>query len=162
MVTAVLEVSHGVKNLWLHGASAGMKSYPNYGQYIPIDYMKAFLRGLPYMWADKKYYNVEHNMLPFDFIQPFLNEYNKLRCEVSFFYMIFVCCIMNSSQLLSPQIMNVLELMLDESMSGWQPKMSKTGSLPHISYEARTPVPLGTMLRNSVVCGMHDWHFCTS
>lgn len=48
--------------------------------------------------------------------------------------------------------MNVLELMLDESMSGWRPKTSKTGGLPHISYEARKPVPLGTMLRNSVEC----------
>ena len=84
MVTAVLEVSRGVKNLWLHGALAGMKSYPNYGQYIPIDYMKALLHGLPYMWADKKYYDVEPNMLPFDFIQPFVDEYNKLRCVVSF------------------------------------------------------------------------------
>ena len=82
MVTAVLEVSHGVKNLWLHGASAGMKSYPNYCQYIHIDYMKAFLHGLPFMWADKKYYDVEPNMLPFDFIKPFVNEYNKLRFEV--------------------------------------------------------------------------------
>ena len=63
MVTAVLEVSRGVKNLGLHGASAGIKSYPNYGQYIPIDYMKAFLHGLPYMWADKKYYDVKPNML---------------------------------------------------------------------------------------------------
>jgi len=79
MVTAVLEVSRGVKNLWLHGASAGMKSY-----------MKAFLHGLPYMWADKKYYDVEPNMLPFDFIQPFVNEYNKLRCEVSFCDIILV------------------------------------------------------------------------
>ncbi|KAL3800329.1 hypothetical protein HJC23_003625 [Cyclotella cryptica] len=79
MVTAVLEVSRGVKNLWLYGASAGMKSYPNYGQYIPIDYMKAFLHGLPYMWAYKKYYDVEPNMLPFDCIQPFVDEYNKLR-----------------------------------------------------------------------------------
>ena len=72
------------ESLWLHGALAGMKSYPKYGQYIPIDYMKAFLHGLPYMWADKKYYDVEPNMLPFDFIQPFVDEYNKLRCEVSF------------------------------------------------------------------------------
>jgi hypothetical protein len=53
MVTAVLEVSRGVKILWLHGASAGIKSYPNYSQYIPIDYMEAFLHGLPYMLSFK-------------------------------------------------------------------------------------------------------------
>ncbi len=49
-----------------------------------LDFRETFLHGLPYMWADKKYYNVEPNMLPFDFIQPFVDEYNKLRCEVSF------------------------------------------------------------------------------
>ena len=59
-----------------------MKSHPYYGQYIPVDYMKAFLHGLPHMRADKKYYDVEPNMLPFDFIHPFMNEYNKLWCEV--------------------------------------------------------------------------------
>ena len=52
----------------------------------------------------------------------------------------------------SPQIMNVLELMLDESMSGWRQKTLKTCGLPHISYVVRKPVPLGTMLRNSVEC----------
>jgi len=84
MTTAVLEVRHGVKNLRLQGLPMGMKSYPNYEQYISIsiDYMQAFCHGLPYMCADKKYYNVEPDMLPFDFIQPFLNEYNKLQCEV--------------------------------------------------------------------------------
>ena len=42
--------------------------------------------------------------------------------------------------------------MLDESMSGWRPKTSKLGGLPNYTYEARKPVPLGTMFRNSVEC----------
>jgi hypothetical protein len=42
--------------------------------------------------------------------------------------------------------------MLDESMSGWRPKTSKTGGLPHITHEPRKPVPLGTMIRNAVEC----------
>mgnify|MGYP006203513335 FL=1 len=54
--------------------------------------------------------------------------------------------------LASSQAPNVLELMLDESRSGWRPKTSKTGGLPHISYEVWKPVPLGTMLRNFVEC----------
>eukprot|EP00957_Ditylum_brightwellii_P003228 245848-Ditylum_brightwellii.AAC.1 len=37
-------------------------------------------------------------------------------------------------------------------MSGWRPKTSKTGGQPHISYKPRKPVPLGTMVRNSVEC----------
>ncbi len=82
MVITILEVSYGVKNLWLQGAWAGVKSYPNYGQYISVDYMQVFLNELSYMWADKKYYDVELNVPPFDFILPFAKEYNNLQGEV--------------------------------------------------------------------------------
>jgi hypothetical protein len=71
------------------------ESIPKHGQYIPIDNMKAFLHGLPYIWADTKYYDVEPRMLQFDFIQPFVNEYNKLRCEVRCCGVIVVCFILN-------------------------------------------------------------------
>ena len=37
-------------------------------------------------------------------------------------------------------------------MSGWRPKTSKLGGLPNYTFEKRKPVPLGTMLRNSVEC----------
>lgn len=46
MVTAVLEVEKGVEGLWKRGKSGGMKEYPNYGQYIPQEYFRAFLHGL--------------------------------------------------------------------------------------------------------------------
>jgi hypothetical protein len=36
-----------------------MKQYPNYAQFIPIDYMKAFFHGFPYLWAERKYWDVE-------------------------------------------------------------------------------------------------------
>ena len=130
MVTSVLEVHQGVEKLWKSGPSVGMKQYPNYAQFIPIDYMKAFLHSFPYLWADRKYWDVERGLLPFDFITPFVNEYNHLRKKV----------------------IRVMYLMLDESMSGWRPKTSKRGGLPHISHEPRKPVPLGTMIRNAVEC----------
>ena len=94
-------------------------------------HFKMFLHGLPYLWADKKYWDIPPEDLPFDFIQPFVNEYNKNRTDM----------------------IHVLYLMLDESMSGWRPKTSKTGGLPHISHEPRKPVPLGTMIRNAVEVG---------
>ncbi len=90
MVTAVLEVHRGMDNLWKSGASAGMKAYPNYGQYIPVNYMKAFLHGLPYLWADEMYWDVDANMLPFDFIQPFVDQFNSKRSEAS---TSFLCCL---------------------------------------------------------------------
>ena len=85
MVTAVLEVHRGVDNLWKSGASAGMKAYPNYGQYIPVNYMKAFLHGLPYLWADEMYWDVDANMLPFDFMFPWhstISHGNKSCCSL--------------------------------------------------------------------------------
>lgn len=127
-MSAVTEVQTGVGNLWKNGESPGMKPYPNYGQYIPIDYFKAFMHGFPYLWADKKYWDVDKKSLPFDFLRPFMDEYNQLRTD----------------------ILRVFYLVLDESMSGWRPKTSKMGGLPHITYEARKPVDLGTMLRNAV------------
>ena len=130
MVMAVLEVHKGVAGLWQRGNSSGMKEFPNYGQYIPKDYFKAFLHGFPYLWADRKYWDVNRAELPFDFLAPFIGEYNGLRT----------------------QVLRVNYLVLDESMSGWRPKTSKRGGLPHISHEPRKPIPLDTMICNAVEC----------
>lgn len=80
----------------------GMKNYPKYGQYIPVDYMKAFYRDFLYLWADTKYWDFDKSVLPFDVIMPFLEKYKALRKKV----------------------LRVMHLMLDESMSGWRPKTS--------------------------------------
>lgn len=37
----------------------------------------------------------------------------------------------------------------DESMSGWKPRTTKFGGLPHISWILRKPVPLGTEFKNA-------------
>ena len=39
---------------------------------------------------------------------------------------------------------------MDESMSPWRPKTTKTGGLPNITFEPRKPKPIGTMLKNGV------------
>ena len=152
MVTAVLEVHRGVDNLWKHCHSAEVKAYPNYGQYIPINYMKAFLHSLPYLWADKMYWDVDPNALPFAFIQPFVDEFNSKRTKVTIDYCRHCHYIIILTICFCIQILNVIHLILDESMSAWRPKTSKRGGLPHISHEPRKPVPLGTMLRNAVEC----------
>ena len=43
-------------------------------------------------------------------------------------------------------------LILDESMIGWKPKTTATGSLPNITHEPRKPKGLGYMLRNGCEC----------
>jgi len=64
MVAATLQVERGVENLWRHGESAGMMDYPNFGQFIPRDYFKAFLSAFPYLWAEEKYWDVPDRDLP--------------------------------------------------------------------------------------------------
>ena len=58
MITSVLEEHKGIAGLWQRGNSSGMKEYPNFGQFIPKDYFKAFIYGFPYLWTDKKYWDV--------------------------------------------------------------------------------------------------------
>ena len=74
MVTALLEVEKGVEGLWKRGESVGMKEFPNYGQYISQNKFWAFLHGLPYIWTENKYCNVNKGILPFDLIAHFMNE----------------------------------------------------------------------------------------
>ena len=74
MITLVLEVHKGIAGLWQRGNSSGMKEYTNYWQYIPKDYFKAFIYGFPYLWAEKKYWDVNSSELPFDFLAPFIKE----------------------------------------------------------------------------------------
>lgn len=128
MIAACLEVDKGVEGLWQRGDSKGWKKHANFGQFIPKNYMKAFMAGFPYVFCDEKYWTVNKNQLPWDVIMPFMNEYNDKR----------------------KNLLRVVYLVADESMGVWIPKTSKTGGLPHITYERRKPDPLGTMFRNCV------------
>ena len=130
VIAASLEVEHGVENLWKQGRSSGFKPFPNYGQYIPANYFKAFMSGFPFLWADRKYWYRAKDDIPWDMFLPFVHHYNESR----------------------RQLLKVTYLMLDESMSAWCPKTTKTGGLPNITFEPRKPVELGTMIRNGVDC----------
>ena len=44
-------------------------------------------------------------------------------------------------------------IVLDKSMSTWRPRTTKTGGLPHLTYQQRKPELLGTELK-STVCGI--------
>ena len=130
MVAAVLEVERGTENLFKAGLSDGFRDHANFNQYIPRNYFKAFLYGFPALWSDKKYWDLDVRDMPWDYIQPFVNEYNLQRTE----------------------LLEVTFLMLDEAMSGWRPKTSALGGLPNITSEPRKPVDLGSMYRDSVEC----------
>ena len=126
MLAAASEVHQGLDNLWRHGPSPGRHPYPDYGKYIPKNYMKAFLSAAPYLWCDEKYWYQQYSEEEWEIFLPMLADFNDKRKNL-------VSCVL---------------LMLDESMSGWRPKTTKTGGAPNITYEPRKPVPLGHMLRN--------------
>ncbi len=44
-------------------------------------------------------------------------------------------------------------VVLDESMCAWRPRTTKTGGLPHLTYEQRKPESLGTEFKTTA-CGM--------
>ena len=130
LITAACEVERGIDNLFKRGLSDGFKDYPNYGQYIPKNYMKCFMAAFPYMWCEEKYWYEDPRNLSWAVISQFVDEYNGMRSN----------------------LLNVIYLVLDESMSAWRPKTSKMGGLPHITHEPRKPKPLGTMIRNGAEC----------
>ncbi len=48
VVAGALEVQNGVENLIKQGAGPGLKPYPNFAQYLPANYFKAFKEAFPF------------------------------------------------------------------------------------------------------------------
>ena len=130
LVSSVNEPVSGVESLYKSGAAAGNKDHPNFGKYLPKEEFKAFIYYLTYLWANEKYWFQDRDSLPWEFFKPFLGAFNALRGELLY----------------------VMFLILDESMSGWRPKTPVTGGLPNITFEPCKPVNLGSMLCNAVEC----------
>jgi hypothetical protein len=130
IIAASTEIHHGVDNLWKRGKSSGRSRYPDFGQYLPKNVFKAFLSAAPYCWCDKKHWYKPRDEKLWEIFLPCLDSFNEKRRN----------------------LVKVVLLMLDESMSGWRPKTSKLGGLPNYTYEPRKPIPLGTMFRNGVEC----------
>lgn len=125
MITASLEVEHGVSNLW-STESTGFKSASDYGQFVPRAYFSAFICGFPHLWSPQHLWFSDN--VPWDCFLPFVQAFNQKRRD----------------------LLKTVYLLMDESMSAWRPKTSKTGGLPNITFEPRKPKPLGTMLKNGV------------
>jgi hypothetical protein len=130
LIAAATEVVTGVENLWKSGPSTGRHNYPDFGQFIPKNYFKAFCSAAPYAWADERYWYEDSRDVPWDVFLPCLDSFNEKR----------------------QRLIKTFLLLLDESMSGWWPKTTKFGGLPNYTYEPQKPVPLGTMFRNGVEC----------
>jgi hypothetical protein len=53
--------------------------YPNFGQYMPINYFKAFVAAAAYCWTDQKFWYIHKRDRPWDIFLPCLKEYNEHR-----------------------------------------------------------------------------------
>jgi hypothetical protein len=119
---------------WIIGSTQceayGLKKYPNFGQYIPVNYFHAFICPFPFVWGEKVYWFKPKNDLPWTMFLPFLQLYNEMQTKIT----------------------DVHYAILDESMSGWQLKTSKTGRLPNITFEPQKHKNLGTMIWNLAEC----------
>ena len=93
---------------------------------MPQKYFNAFICGFPHLWSPEHLWFSDN--VPWECFKPFVEAFNQTRCD----------------------LLTTVYLLMDESMSAWRPKTTKTGGLPNITYEPRKPKPLGTMLRNGV------------
>ena len=103
MIAVALEVHTRVENLWKSGEAYGLKMYPNFGQFIPVNYFCVFATVFPFVWGDKIYWLKSKTDLPWSMFPPFVEEYNAMQTQLA----------------------DVRYTVLDESMSGWRPKTSK-------------------------------------
>ena len=83
MIAGANEVQRGVENLWKRGESVGLKDFPNFAQYLPVNYFRCFNIAFPFLWADKKYWYMPKRDIPWDMFDPFVCGYNTARTTSS-------------------------------------------------------------------------------
>jgi hypothetical protein len=94
-----------VWNLWKCGPSAGHHTYPDFGQYMPINYFKCFCSVAPYCWSNEWYWYEDSCNVPWDVFLPCLSCFDDKR----------------------QHLIKTALMLVDESMSGWCPKTTKLG-----------------------------------
>jgi hypothetical protein len=73
IVAAASEIENGF-NCWKSGPGPGRKTYPDFGQWIPVDEMKCFVATAPFIWARKRWWYVDRRDLDWDMFMPFIEK----------------------------------------------------------------------------------------
>ena len=129
MIASTTENVQGASNLWKSGNKPNSRHpYPNYQKYMSHHEWKCFHAAAPYAFCDESEWFKPFRDKSWNIFFPALQSYNQKRRNIF------------KSQ-------NIAAI-ADESISGLKPKNTKTGGLPHITYEPRKPVDLGTLFRN--------------
>ena len=98
LLAGCLTPHRGVENLWKKGED-GFIDYPDFGQYYDVDMFKVFKAGMPYVFAPKEQWFAPLRDRSWDIFLPALDSYNRRHSE---------------------ELLDVIILLLDESMSGWR------------------------------------------
>ena len=112
-------------NLSKSGPSEGRKQYPNFLMYSSMNDFKAFKNAAACFFLDEERWYTDKRDIMWDAFLPILQGKNDKHAS----------------------LFGKVLLMLDESMVGWQPKMTKTRGLSNIPFQPRKPVDLGLMLK---------------
>jgi len=102
----------------------GFVNHPAFDQYMPFYRFKSFRRYFPGINVDA----TKEGFDPWHHLIAGVEEFNQIRRE---------------------RISASNWILIDESMSSWRPRTSKTGKLPNISFILRKPKPLGTEFKTT-------------
>jgi hypothetical protein len=128
LIAVASNIKNGVDNLWNRGKVMGCRNYPDFSRFMSKNAFKAFKSGAHTYWNEEEHWFKDKRDFTWDVLFPILELFNGRRRE-------HLKCVL---------------LTLDEIISGWWPKSTKTGGLPKLYWEPRKPVHLGKMFRNGV------------
>jgi hypothetical protein len=79
IIASATEIVSGIKNSWFSGPFSGCHTYPDFGQYMPINYFKAFCSTAPFCWFQEKYWYEDVHDVPWNVFLPCLATFNDKR-----------------------------------------------------------------------------------
>lgn len=121
LLAACSETTVGVENL-RKTESKGRQPAPNFGRYMKKDRFKYFLAGLPALWMNQTSWDTyfgdgKAKKMAWEDFQPVVDIFNTNRMTTG-----------------DEEAWETWFAVVDESMSGWRPKTTKTGGTSHSSH----------------------------
>jgi hypothetical protein len=103
LIAAAAEIENAVEKLWKRGKGMGWLDYPYFGRVMSKNAFKAFKSGAHLFWTEEEHWCRDKSDLTLAVCLPTLELFNECRREL-------LKCVL---------------LILDESISGWRPKLIK-------------------------------------
>ena len=130
MIASISEVKSTIINLQKREKSNRRREFPNFRQYMSINYFKYFMVGVSYLFCEEKYQYIGKRDKLCNIFLPCINNYNEKRRS----------------------LIKIEFLIIDKSMLEWCSKILKLGSLLDDILALRKLISLGIMLKNCTQC----------